>query len=177
MKKLFLFLVLLALTACAIPQTQYQPYAYTGGYSDFLTAPDEAVITFKGNGVTGADRVVEMAILRCAEVTLEHGYRYFVLTSATDMSTQSQFTTPGFANTYGSATGYGNFVSGYATTTYTAPQTLRFHKAALMASIKMSNNEKALAPFGMMTNGQKATPRDAAFLRGSLRQALGLKNG
>ena len=37
----------LLLTAC---QTGYQRQGFTGGYSEFLTAPDKAVITFRGNG-------------------------------------------------------------------------------------------------------------------------------
>jgi hypothetical protein len=71
MRLLALFAVLV-LTSCA---TNYQPQGFTGGYSDFLTAPDEAVITFHGNGYTAPERVGQMAALRCAEVTLEHGYR------------------------------------------------------------------------------------------------------
>lgn len=70
---------ILALVGCA---TQYQPQGLTGGYSDLLRAPDEAVIAFHGNGFTSAERAGEMAALRCAEVTLQHGYRYFVLLSA-----------------------------------------------------------------------------------------------
>ena len=53
--------------SCATP---YQPQGPTCGYSDFLTAPDEATIIFHGNGYTPAERVVLMTALRCAEVTL-----------------------------------------------------------------------------------------------------------
>jgi hypothetical protein len=49
------------------------------------------------------------------------------------------------------------------------------YKPGLMVSIKMSNNEKALEPLGMVINGQKARPKDAAFLRELLRQYLGIK--
>jgi hypothetical protein len=106
-----------------------------------------------------------MTALRCAEVTLAHGYRYFVGTGASDVSRQTSFTTPGYANTYGSATGYGNFATGHATTTFVPPQTFNVNKPALMISIKMSNDQKALTPYGMVINGQKVQPRDAAFLR------------
>jgi hypothetical protein len=169
--------ILLASVVLVGCQTAYQPQSFTGGYSEFLTAPDEAVITFRGNGYTAAERVVEMTALRCAEVTLAHGYRYFVGTSVSDLSRQSSFTTPGVANTYGTATAFGNFATGTATTTITPPQTFNIYKPAVMISIKMSNDEKSLVPLGMVINGQKATPRDAAFLRASLRQALGLGNG
>ena len=118
-----------------------------------------------------------MTALRCAEVTLAHGYHYFVGISLADLSGRSSFTTPGFAQTYGSAYGFGNYASASATTVVTPPQTFNIYKPAIMISIKMSNDEKSIAPLGMVINGQKATPRDAAFLRQSLRQALGLPNG
>jgi hypothetical protein len=92
------------------------------GISEFLTAPDEAVITFHGKGYTSPERVIEMAALRCADATLAHGYHYFVITSATDMSRHSLFGTPGYAQTYGNATAFGNFAIGTATTTFTPPK-------------------------------------------------------
>jgi hypothetical protein len=51
-----------------------------------MTAPDEAVVTFSGNGYSSPDRVREMALLRSAEVTLQHGCRYFVVTNSADVS-------------------------------------------------------------------------------------------
>jgi hypothetical protein len=42
-----------------------------------------------------------MEALRCADVTLQHGYRYFVGVSMADLSTNASFTTAGYANTYG----------------------------------------------------------------------------
>ena len=42
----------------------------------------------------------------------------------------------------------------------------------LMVSIKMSNNERSLEPLGTVINGQKARPKDATFLSGSLRSFL-----
>ena len=170
----FVLLASLALFGC---ETGYQPQSFTGGYSEFLTAPDEAVITFHGNGYTSGERVLEMTALRCAEVTLSHGFHYFVLTSGTDMSTQSAFTTPGYAQTYGNARAFGNFAIGTATTTFTPPQTFHIYKPDVMASIRMSYDEKSLEPFSMVVNGQKARPKDATFLQASLRQALGLRNG
>lgn len=74
MKKLLL-LSLLSLASCA---TTYQPQSLTGRFSDYLTAPDEAIVMFHGNGYTSIERVIATTALRCAEVTLAHGYRYFV---------------------------------------------------------------------------------------------------
>jgi hypothetical protein len=169
----FALLGLLALAGCA---TSYQPQSFTGGFSDYMTAPDEAVVIFHGNGYTSAERVVAMTALRCAEVALAHGYRFFVEIGMADLSRQSSFTTPGYASTYGSASAFGNFATGTATTTVTPPQTFNIYKPGLMVSIKMSNDEKSLEPVGMMINGQKAPPKDAAFLSNSLRQFLGIKS-
>jgi hypothetical protein len=163
----------LVLSGCA---TDYQPQGFTGGYSDLLVAPDEAMITFHGNGYTSAERVALMAALCCAEVTLKHGYKYFVLIGASDASGTSAFTTPGYAHTYGSAFGAGNFATGTATTTYTPPQTYRFFKPGIILTIKMSNDQKALEPYGAFVFGMRARPKDAAFLRQSLRQYLGINS-
>jgi hypothetical protein len=171
--KHFPFLGFLVLASCA---TSYQPQSFTGGYSEYLTAPDEAVITFHGNGYTSAERVVEMAALRCADVTLAHGYRYFVGISMADLSTNASFTTPGYANTYGNVFGYGNYATASATTIITPPQRFNIYRPAISVTIRMSNDEKSLESFGMMINGQKARPKDAAFLSDSLRQFLGIKS-
>jgi hypothetical protein len=164
---------LLALAGCA---TDYQPQGFTGGYDDYLTAPDVAVVTFHGNGYTAAERVVEMAGLRCAEMTLAHGYRYFVMLGASDVSRTSSFTTPGYANTYGSAYAVGNYATGSATTYITPPRTFSFYKPGILVSIKMSNDERSLESLGMIMNGQRARPQDAGFLTQSLRQHLGIRN-
>jgi len=141
-----------------------------------MTAPDEAVITFHGNGYTSAERVLQMAALRCADVTLQHGYRYFVGVSVADLSSNSSFTTPGYASTYGSVFGYGDYATANATTIYTPTQRFNIYKPGISVSIRMSNDEKSLEPLGMVISGQKARPRDAAFLQQSLRQALGIKS-
>jgi hypothetical protein len=75
---------------------------------------------FHANGYTSMERVIGMVALRCAEITLAHDYRYFVGTSVADLSRQSSFTTPGHAQTYSSASAFGNFASGTATMTFAA---------------------------------------------------------
>jgi hypothetical protein len=104
--------------------------------------------------------------------SMQHGYRYFVGTAASDASSNSSFTTPGYASTYGhgSAVGYGNYATGNfsSNTIITPPQTYNIHKPALTVAIKMSNDEKSLEPYGMVISGVKVRPRDAAFLIQSL---------
>jgi len=135
-------------------------------------APDEAIVTFHGNGYTSAMQVIQMTARRCAEVTLQNGYRYFVGTAASDASSNYSFTTHGHASTYGqgSAVGYGNYSSGgfSSNTIITPPQIYNVRKPALTIAIKMSNNEKSLEPCGMVISGVKASLRNAAFLIQSL---------
>ncbi len=87
-----------------------------------------------------------MAALRCADVTLQHGYRYFVGVGVADLSSNSSFTTPGYASTYGNVFGYGNDATANATTIYTPPQRFNIYKPAISVSIRMSNDEKSLEP-------------------------------
>jgi hypothetical protein len=68
----FLAVFAYILTGCSTP---YQANSLMGGYSDYLVAPDEAIVTFYGNGYTSAMQVIQMTARRCAEVTLQHGYR------------------------------------------------------------------------------------------------------
>ncbi len=89
--KRFLLLPLL-LAGCA---TAYQPEGFTGGFSDVMTGPDTAIVTFSGNGFTTERRMLGMLLIRCADVTLQHGYRYFVITGFQDTGRVSSFTLPG----------------------------------------------------------------------------------
>jgi hypothetical protein len=162
-----------AFSSCSTP---YQPNSFAGGYSDFLVAPDEAIVTFRGNGYTPIQKLLEMAALRCAEVTLAHGYRYFVATGMGDLSTQSTIVTPGVSRTYAYANGFGNFVNGSATTYETPPMAYNITKPGIQVAIKMSNNQKALVPFGAIIGTQRIVPRDAVFIKSSLRQNLNLPN-
>jgi hypothetical protein len=176
MRKLFLFFVLL-LAGCA---TSYRPEGFTGGYSDFLIAPDEATITFCGNGYTAPLRVGEMAALHCADVTLQHGFRYFIVTSLANISTTATFTTPGYAHPSGSASGttVAGFtdISGSADTFYTPPTTRTFLKPGILVTVRMGNDRAALERFGLWAPllGRKSEPKDAAFVSQSMRNHLGV---
>jgi hypothetical protein len=62
-----------------------------------------------------------------------------------------------------------------ATTIVTPPQTHTFFKPGVQLAIRMSNNEKELEGIGIALNGQRARPKDAAFLAQSLRAHLGMR--
>jgi hypothetical protein len=44
------------------------------------------------------------------------------------------------------------------------------------AVVRMSNDQRSLETAGIVVNGQRARPKDAAFLSNSLRQFLGIKS-
>jgi hypothetical protein len=83
-----------------------------------------------------------------------------------------RYTTPGYAQTTGYANAFGNFATGSATTIVTPPQTNTFYKPGVQLAVRMSNNEKQLEGIGIIVNGQRARPKDAAFLSQSLRVHL-----
>lgn len=64
------------LMSCA---TAYQPVGFTGGYSDQRLDDNTAQVSFRGNGFTAPETVHSYLLRRCAEITLQNGYNYFVL--------------------------------------------------------------------------------------------------
>jgi hypothetical protein len=96
---------------CATP---YTGSGLLGGYSDTAFAPDVYRISFQGNGYTSQERTQDFAILRAADLTLSHGYRYFGIINQTEGGRSGVINTPGQSYTYVNAQQYGNFVYGTA---------------------------------------------------------------
>jgi Skp family chaperone for outer membrane proteins len=69
-----LALLALATTACA---TGYGARGWSGGYSDTRVDDTHYYVTFHGNGHASEDRVWNFWFYRCAELTLEKGFRFF----------------------------------------------------------------------------------------------------
>lgn len=85
MKSIGLILLTTFLTSCA---TTYQKNSFSGGYSDMRINKDMYKVTFRGNGYTNSDVVHNFLLRRCAEVTLENGYNYFVFVNQNAQSTK-----------------------------------------------------------------------------------------
>ena len=64
------------LASCA---TAYQPDGVSGGYSDQVRNGNTAQVSFRGNGMTTPATLHSYLLRRCAEVTLQDGYSYFVV--------------------------------------------------------------------------------------------------
>lgn len=71
-------------------------------------------VSFRGNGYVSRQRTADFAMLRCAELTIQNGFKYFaVMDSSADSTTMyynsgSSYRTTGTVNTFGN-TSYGNF--------------------------------------------------------------------
>jgi hypothetical protein len=115
-QRVLITLVLAALSGCATP---YQKVGtdISGGHSFHRISNDVFVVSFMGNGFTPPRQAADFAMLRAAELALEHKFRYFTILGEFDRSgvDYAQFTTPGY--TTGTVTNYGGFATFSATTT------------------------------------------------------------
>ena len=66
----------LIMCACATP---YKKEKGGRGYSDFRIANDMFSVSFRGNPVTQEEDVDKYLLRRASDLTLEHGYTYFVV--------------------------------------------------------------------------------------------------
>lgn len=73
MKRLIIVVVLLGLAGCA---TGYQSKGMTGGYSETRLQENMYRVNYRGNGHTDMDEAQDYALLRAAELAIEHGYKY-----------------------------------------------------------------------------------------------------
>src|SRR5258705_5923006 len=75
-----------ALTAVALLggcATPYQAVSFGGGYREREVGPNRWYVEFFGNGRTTLDTVTAYWLYRCADLTSQKGFDYFVLVSKT----------------------------------------------------------------------------------------------
>jgi len=112
--RLFMIALLATLAGCS---TSYGPSGLAGGYEETQLAPNVWRVSFTGNGYTTQERTQDFAMLRSAELTVKTGYRYFGFAAAgVRANPGGVITTPGYSTTTGSASIYGNTISGNAST-------------------------------------------------------------
>ena len=74
---LAILLPIVALTGCA---TLYQKEGiFHNGYSDYRVSDDRFVVTYRANEHTPREKVMKYALQRASELTLQQGFRYFVV--------------------------------------------------------------------------------------------------
>ena len=118
-------MVLIFLQGC---ETAYQSYGFAGGYSETQLDTNVFKVAFRGNGYTGSERASDFTLLRCAELALQNGYKYFVVIDANSYTSNSTYTTPTTYNTTANVYGTGNYAYGNATTTMYGGQTYNISK-------------------------------------------------
>ena len=68
--------ILFAVTGCATP---YRALKTRTGYFDHRITEDTFTVGFRGNAATREETVELYVFRRAAELTLQHGYKYFVV--------------------------------------------------------------------------------------------------
>jgi uncharacterized protein (UPF0333 family) len=124
----FLTVLMLSSSLLLGCSTSYQNNGFSGGYSE--TQLDENVfkVSFRGNGYTGKERVADFTLLRSAELTMQSGYKYFVIVDSNSSTKNSTYTTPTTSHTTANVYGSGNYAYGNATTTTSGGQTYNISK-------------------------------------------------
>ena len=143
-------------SGCATP---YQSTGFTGGFSETQLAPDVFRIYFRGNGYTSGERAEDFAMLRAADLCLQHSFTCFALLNESSSTSTSAVTTPGYSYTTGSAYAYGNSATYSGQTVYSPGQTILIHKPHAGLLIR-----------GFQTKPDGIYTFDAAFLQKSLKQ-------
>lgn len=131
--------LLLCAAGCATP---YQRDAYSGGYSEVRIDARTFEVTVRGNGHTRRQRVSAMLTYRCAELTQESGFDYFIVVDSGRDAQQQIIETSGSYS--GSSTSYG----GGTTTSgaYTHGQKYTFTRHSANATIRMFHTDDADRP-------------------------------
>jgi hypothetical protein len=75
--KILILLSMVSLVGCATDYKQAMPVL--GGYRDTKIADDLYRVQFDANEYTNEEREADFAMLRAADVTLQHGYSYFAV--------------------------------------------------------------------------------------------------
>jgi hypothetical protein len=88
MRRFVLVLAALLASAC---QTAYQPSGLGGGFSESRVDENTWRVSFRGNALTSPDRVEQYLLYRCAEITVQNGFDWFIFV---DRGTAARYTPP-----------------------------------------------------------------------------------
>ncbi len=85
MRKIRSIIILsLLLSGCAtgpFGETAYKPNGLAGGYSETHLDKNIFEVSFWANENTTLERINDFTLLRSAELTVDNGYKYFIITS------------------------------------------------------------------------------------------------
>lgn len=86
MKKVMLSLFILAIAGCNTGQ--YQSFNRGIGYLSEPAEDNSYYVTYTGSAKSKIEKINDFALLRCAELTIEKGYDYFVIIKAENNKTE-----------------------------------------------------------------------------------------
>jgi hypothetical protein len=127
-------------------QTPYKPNGIMGGYEEVQLSADTYQITGRGNGYTSESHLQQILLLRAADLTLQNGYRRFVVIDDRGVSTRTSFGgfIPGAATTTANVYGAGSFGHGTATTIYSPATPILINRPRGGIVIKMVREDDPL---------------------------------
>jgi hypothetical protein len=108
------------LSGCA---TGYHSKGFTGGFSETQLDRNVWVVTFRGNGYTSNERASDFVMLRSAQLSLEAGFRFFLIVDRANLNSLQTYTTPTTSSTTSSVSVVGNTAYGSSQTTTYGGQT------------------------------------------------------
>lgn len=130
-KNFFLLLLAVLVSGCA---TAYGPSGFGGGYTDTMLQADVFKVSFRGNGFTDAERVSDFALLRAAELTINHGFNYFIIVDNKEATSTAYAAMPSQSYTTGNYNAYSGQYS--ANTRYMGGGAVPIHKASTSMMVK-----------------------------------------
>lgn len=133
------------------------------GYSSFQLDSNIFKITYKGNHRTKKERINNFALLRSAEITIENGFKYFIIINSDQYSTLKSYTSPVTAETEINPDLSGGLFGPTATTTISGGETT-YSESPTSSNTIICFKEK---PEGFSYN--------ARFLEKSLKQKYNIK--
>lgn len=161
-----ILLASLALGACATP---YQPKGMTGGFTETQLEQDRFRVLFSGNANTTPERAQDFALLRGAELTLDHGFTHFAVVEGNHGEVVNVIDVPATSTTREKAQTRG-------TTTYVTSQTVT--TGGGVAVYRHPRIDYVIACFKERPSAAKvrnAQVFDARLLAASLRQKYALQ--
>lgn len=114
LKIIFVLIATLFLSSCASTYTPRSNFPGFNGYFETQLGENIFQVGFQGDGYDSRERVTDLALLRSAEVALQHGFAYFVIVNMADNSTGASYVAP--TTTQATATAVGSTTYGTATT-------------------------------------------------------------
>jgi len=151
---------------CVGCATGYQQQSFTGGFSETQIDKNVWTVTFKGNAYTSRDRAADFTLLRCAELALQNGYKYFVIVDKSHGVTTGSYTTPTQSTTSGTVTSFGNTARIEAQTQTYGGQTYIYQKPS---------SSNTIVGFVDRPSNTQAFVYDADFIKNSISRKYEIK--